>query len=266
MVDFFHAIGTHLQFPVPVTFILLFVAHLHGQGFAPQSITSIISVLSYFHKVNGFSDPTKNFIVTKMLTGARNLRKSCDIRLPITLPILTHLIAALPQVFNSNYKCLMLRAMMVLAFRAYLRVGEMVPRSKNSTQTCLHIHDIVMAGESITLSFRRFKHSGKQGPQSVQADFPIYPARFLSEFVQARGNFSAPLFSFIDGSPLLRNEFDSSLKRLLQFCGFHTDSFKGHSFRIGAATAAALRGESDAQIRVAGRWNSDAFRRYIRIA
>ncbi len=39
---------------------------------------------------------------------------------------------------------------------------------------------------------------------------------------------------------------------------------KGHSFRIGAATFAAERGFSDAQIRSMGRWQSDAFRKYIR--
>ena len=61
-------------------------------------------------------------------------------------------------------------------------------------------------------------------------------------------------------------EFDFLLKHLLEFCGLSSQVFKGHSFRIGAATSAALRGESDAQIRAAGRWSSDAFRKYIRVA
>ena len=67
----------------------------------------------------------------------------------------------------------------------------------------------------------------------------------------------------------LRFEFDASLKQLLHFCGYDTSgydtsAFKGHSFHIGAATAAALRGDSDVQIRAAGRWTSDAFKKYIR--
>ena len=65
---------------------------------------------------------------------------------------------------------------------------------------------------------------------------------------------------------MLRSEFDASLKRLFSFCGYQSSSFKGRNFRIGAATAAALWGETDAQIRAAGRWSSDAFRKYIRIA
>ena len=42
------------------------------------------------------------------------------------------------------------------------------------------------------------------------------------------------------------------LPLLLRFYGYHTSSFNGYSFRIGAATAAALRGESNACIRAAG--------------
>ena len=76
----------------------------------------------------------------------------------------------------------------------------------------------------------------------------------------------APLFAYADGSVMLRREFDALLKRLLLFSGFNPKVFKGHSFRIGAATSAALRGDSDAKIRAAGRWASDAFRKYIRIA
>ena len=65
------------------------------------------------------------------------------------------------------------------------------------------------------------------------------------------------LFAYSDCSPMLRSEFDVSLKRLLGFCGYQTSAFKGNSFRIGAATAAALRGEADAQIRAAGKCTTD---------
>ena len=92
----------------------------------------------------------------------------------------------------------------------------------------------------------------------------IYPARFLWEFLSVRGVVPAPLFTYPDGLPSLHVEFDASLKQLLHFCGYDTSAFKGHSFRIGAAIAAALRGDSDAQIRAAGRWTSDALKKYIR--
>ena len=163
----------------------------------------------------------------------------------------------------------MLRAMMVLAFKAYLRVGEMVP---GSARTGLQRQDISLNGDLISVSFRHFKHSRKHGSQSLQIPGGVIPASLISpascvrDFLHARGTVQGPLFAYVDGTPMLRREFDFLLKHLLEFCGLSSQVFKGHSFRIGAATSAALRGESDAQIRAAGRWSSDAFRKYIRVA
>ena len=272
LITFHDSLCLPTQLPVSVPMMLLFIAHLHAAGSAPASVVSTVSAVAYFHKINGLADPSHCFAVTKVLAGVRSLGAVPDVRLPVTLPVLSRLVHALPALFSSRYKCLMLRAMMVLAFKAYLRIGEMVPRSRSMVRGCLHVDDVLISGDLITLSFRRFKHSSIQGPQSLQIQgacspgSSIYVAAFLRDFLRARGAKQALLFAYPDGSPMLRREFDVALKQLLIFCGYQTSAFKGHSFRIGAATAAALRGESDAQIRAAGRWTSDAFRRYIRIA
>ena len=117
--------------------VLLFIAHLYASGSAPASIVSTVSAMAYFHNINGFHDPSNCFMVSKLLAGARNLGTVPDVRLPVTLPVLSRLVQALPTVFASRYKCLMLRAMMVLAFKAYLRIGEMVPRSRGTIRGCL---------------------------------------------------------------------------------------------------------------------------------
>ena len=55
------------------------------------------------------------------------------------------------------------------------------------------------------------------------------------------------------------------LTACLSHAGYDCSQYKCHSFRIGAATTAATRGFTDAQIQTMGRWRSAAFRRYIRI-
>ncbi|KAK2176954.1 hypothetical protein NP493_628g01036 [Ridgeia piscesae] len=77
--------------------------------------------------------------VTKVLGGVRSLGAVPDVRLPVTLPVLSRLVHALPALFSSRYKCLMLRAMMVLAFKVYLRICKMVPRSRSMVRGCLHV-------------------------------------------------------------------------------------------------------------------------------
>ena len=151
----------------------------------PLQAVSIISAVGYFHKNNGFPDRTNNYIVGRLLAGARNLGSVTDVRLPVTLPILVRLVQAIPTVFSSHYRRIMLRAMMVLAFRAYLRVGEMVPRSRSTTQGCLQLGDVYIASDLINVSFHHFKHSASQGPQCLQVRCDclqgslIYPAAFL---------------------------------------------------------------------------------------
>ena len=165
----------------------------------------------------------------------------------------------------------MMRMIMVLAFQAYLRIGEIIPRSKSDVHGCLRLGDVVIVEDVLAVNFLHFKHSAKQGPQTLRVKKTLIdgtnidPFNILQEFLIARGYVQAPLCSRPDGTPMVRHEFDAALKYLLIFSGLNTSHFKGHSLRIGSA-AAAMRGVSDAQIRAAGRWSADAFKRYIRLA
>ena len=50
----------------------------------------------------------------------------------------------------------------------------------------------------------------------------------------------------------------------LREIGVQASLFAGHSFRIGAATTAAVAGIEDSMIQTLGRWYSAAFLTYIR--
>ena len=131
-------VGSTADLPISVSLLLWFIAHLFAGGAAPASIISVVAALSYFNKVNGFADPAKNFVVAKALAGARGMRSRFDIRLPVTGAILGRLVHALPIVFSCRYTCIIMKAMMVLAFAAFLRVGEMVPCTLSNDAHCLH--------------------------------------------------------------------------------------------------------------------------------
>jgi len=77
---------------------------------------------------------------------------------------------------------------------------------------------------------------------------------------------SSPLFinDDVDYAPLLRNTFLKYLKDTLARLGYVNNEYKGHSFRIGAASSAASAGVEDHVIQILGRWSSDCYTRYIR--
>ena len=54
------------------------------------------------------------------------------------------------------------------------------------------------------------------------------------------------------------------MRNALQAIGLPYQNFAGHSFRIGAATAAARAGVEDSKIQAMGRWSSGAFLAYIK--
>ena len=259
------------KLPVSHTDILLYIAHLHQQKMAPSSISCQLSAISHFHKMKGLGDPCKHFLVIKAVTGTRNLTRSIDVRLPITRPMLRSLIDALPSNTKDGYERKLLTAMFTMAFHGFLRIGEMIPRSRKLASQALSIKDIELA-DSMVITLHQFKHSSKQGAQTIriQKDHSFgrryCPVNAMRKYLAIRGHKTGPLFLLHDGNPYIRSRFDQRLRSCLISCNFSTISYKGHSFRIGAATDAAERGCSDAQIRNLGRWASDAYRKYIRIS
>ena len=74
---------------------------------------------------------------------------------------------------------------------------------------------------------------------------------------------SDPLF-IKDECALDRELFITSLKHILDICGYHSNLYNGHSFRIGASTSAGSVNIQDHLIKTLGRWSSDSYCRYIR--
>ena len=93
----------------------------------------------------------------------------------------------------------------------------------------------------------------------------VCPVQSLLDYFSVRGTVHGPLFINQDGSPVLRSEFSKMLSSVIQLCNLDPNRYKGHSFRIGAATYAAEQDLPDSKIRQLGRWTSDAFKKYIRI-
>ena len=58
--------------------------------------------------------------------------------------------------------------------------------------------------------------------------------------------------------------FRVSLFYILKSIGISTKEYNTHSFRIGAATSAKAAGISDVYIQMLGRWQSDAFKTYVK--
>ncbi len=67
-----------------------------------------------------------------------------------------------------------------------------------------------------------------------------------------------------ESKPVVKSWFVNQIREVLGTLGVPQHDYAGHSFRIGAATTAAMAGVEDSTIQTLGRWHSSAFLQYVR--
>lgn len=200
-------------------------------------------------------------------------------RLPITGEVLRRLRAALfpsgdpAGAVQYRYDSILLWAACCLAFFGFLRSGEFTSRPGESPAICFS--DLSVDSKSnpstIKIQIRRSKTDQFGQGTSVyvsKTNSVLCPVSALSWYLAQRPTTvleDSPLFIHQDGSPLTRDQFVRWVKEALRAAGIDSSKYTGHSFRIGAASAAAQAGIPDHLIKALGRWESEAYQLYIRI-
>ncbi|XP_062572816.1 integrase/recombinase xerD homolog isoform X2 [Saccostrea cucullata] len=265
---------TRPEFPTEVAQVICFVSWLHKEGKSHNTINTYVAGLSYYHRLNGFTDPTQFFIIKKLIKGAQQLSGTPDIRLPITPQILRKIVHAVKNTISEKFNRLLLRAMFTLSFFAFLRVGEITAKSPRNIKNVIQMENLKLDKpltnpKYMTLTLRHFKHNASCRPVCLQIATQkcksICPVRAMVKYIEARGSAQGPLFTFDNCNPISQAYFTSELKNVVLYTGLDPKLYRSHSFRIGAASYAFHSKVSEEKIRLMGRWNSNAVKRYFRI-
>ena len=83
---------------------------------------------------------------------------------------------------------------------------------------------------------------------------PICPVTAVLEYVRVRQDEPGPFFVSRVKTPVTKAWLVQQVRHVLRSLGLPQDDYAGHSFRIGAATSAALAGIEDSTIQALGRW------------
>ena len=224
--------------------------------------------ISYVHKLRGFPDPTKSFLIQKLLS-ALSRKPSVDVRLPVTRPVLHELIRSLRFTNSSAFQRSLYATMFLVAFYGLFRIGELATTSTRVAASVIQFNNLTfLSTHEAKISISNYKHNTSNRPFDIilarEVSQPFCPVAALLQYCSTRGDRPGPLFCHADYSPISGHQFNRELQRCLAFCGLDTSRYKSHSFRIGGACHAADKGYSDAQIRALGRWKSEAFKIYLR--
>lgn len=258
--------GNH--WPASKTEVMMYIAFMSTGGWSASSIMSHSAAISYVHRVNEWPDPSDCFVIRKMKEGCRRTHLP-DTRCPITYNVLCRLVDILSSVCSSEYETIMFRATFLLAFFGFLRVGEFTSPSKSADASRIIARkDIKFHSEGmiVNLRFSKTDQRGVSYPLSFAkaSNAAFCPVVAVSKFIEIRGQIEGPLFIHFNRTTLTRHQFASVLKMGIRGLGLPTSEFTSHSFRIGAATSAAMCGLSDSEIQALGRWKSSSFKLYIR--
>ena len=208
-----------------------------------------------------------------MLRGCRwslpnQVHPSC---LPITPAILRFLHSRWSN-HHDDYNTVCLWAACCIAFFGFLRCGEFTCSSWQCyTRSVLSLEDVAINSREdptvVHLTLQQSKtdvfgagvtiHLGRTGDH-------LCPVSAILAYLARRPPTPGPLFLLHSGHPLSRRMLVSTVRATLSSAGVEVGHINGHSFRIGAATAAAQAGLSDSTIQQLGRRKSSAFTRYLR--
>lgn len=188
-------------------------------------------------------------------------------------PSILHRIRRLWNERTTRGEYIMPWAAMTLCFFGFFRSGELTVPSREAFDTNTHLSwgDVAINDarnpQAIKVRLRRSKTDQfGNGVEVVvgRTGDDLCPVAAVAAFMVKRGRAPGPFFVFPDGTPLTKATFVEIVRKAVGELGLPEEQFAGHSFRIGAATAAAQAGLEDSTIMTLGRWSSAAFLRYIR--
>ena len=248
--------------------MLLFISHLYTRGCTSSTMRVYTSAVRSLHVEEGHGNPLENYLrVKQSLRACDNITRKPVKKLPITLDILTDMYTLMG---NSTHDR-MLWAAFTLAFYGGLRAAEL------TVNTNFH-QDINMCQEDVkfishknipimTIYIKTSKTDVKGvGFHIVIACVDHVTCAYCAMDRYLKFNSSNPkdpLFKY-EGVLLNRSLYQKALKLYVSALGYPAESYSGHSLRAGCATSAAAAGMMDWEIKLLGRWKSDAYQGYIR--
>ena len=264
-------------FPVSQTMLCSFAAHLADQGLSPQTIKTYLAGVRNMQLSLGLPDPRDQSslrMLRRVLAGisrANHGTTSARVRLPVTPSLLRQICHYLEATVHNER--VVLWAICCLAFFGCFRLGELLLESPASFDHRRHLAwgDVAVDNEANPRTLRIHLKQSKTDQFGRGADVVVgttgrelCPVSAVLGYIAIRGSQPGPFFLKPRAGPITKAHFVGELRTVISSLGFPQEQFAGHSFRIGAATSAALAGMEDSSIQLLGRWSSAAFLRYVR--
>ncbi len=260
-------------FPISIPIVCAFMVHcFESRKMQPSSIRGLLAGVQFHLRCldPSISSLLENPSIKLLLNGfKREKPQGNDLRLPFTPSLLHKLIIHLRKGCFGPYIDSLLETVFLTAFYGFLRCGEFTTRSQTfDPSRDLTISDVTLHDHYFCVFLKHSKTDKDRKGTSVvisRINSDFCPLSSMVRYLRSRAQAShrEPLFLTEKGEPLSRAWFTSRLRLLCQACGLPPERYTAHSFRIGAATTAAMVAPVPT-LKAMGRWSSAAYERYLR--
>lgn len=251
--DWCAANGTLPHSPVSPTLLSHYIAAQVNAGKTIATIKQTIAALSFFHRVNGYEDPTKNELIRRTLKGARRTIGTAPVKKqPLRIPVLKAIISNIDKNSAIGRRD---AALILLGFAGAFRRSELI---------ALDVADLrlTIAGDgrpAYEVTVRRSKTDQEAAGMSkgifcATGDKDLCPVDALREYLSYCNIQNGPLFIRIrKGDKIAQNErlSDRTVARVVQLRAKNAGvelNLAGHSLRSGFITSAAEAGRTERSI------------------
>ena len=279
----FSAFCTHFNIlsPFPVTEHLLccFAAFLADQGLAPQTVKGYLAAVRNMQVSLGLPDPRDQSslpMLKRVQAGIQRIRSvagpASRTRLPITASVLERIRGQLESSCHPHKE--LLWAVACTAFFGFFRLGELCPATASQVQPTASIMwgDVAVDSRENPTMVRIHLKRSKCDQFGVGANIilgrtgqSLCPVTAIIAYLVIRGSGPGVFFQRPQAQVVTKAWFVDQLRSILSAVGLPQHLYAGHSFRIGAATTAAMAGVEDSTIQTLGRWQSAAYLQYVRM-
>jgi hypothetical protein len=255
--------------PATDTVLIQYVAFLFNKGLKGSTIKVYLSAVRSLHVFSNLPPPVHSEKLLLALKGASKMSSPPDRKLPITYQLLSEMLPYL----EGRHDELLLKTVMCTTFFGCFRAGEVCLPDKETFSARAHLTygDVTFdaALSTVTLHLKQSKtdtlNQGvhvKIGCSGTLVCAYCLLQRFIDQHPCPMPH--SPLF--VDNSMLIlrKSYLISTTKLVLALMGYDPSKYSGHSYRAGSATTGAAAGFSAWELKMLGRWSSNAYQLYLR--
>lgn len=235
--------------------IELWLTDLSLKHLSHSTILSRVSALKYYCDTHNI-DPCilATHRIKRMLKGIKSKAPVKKITKALSQKRLIRLISTSSALFPKQLT-IKINSMLSLAFYGFLRPSEYCNTTSNHS---LLRKNITLKRSSLSFTLATYKHAVKASEIKVTATQDAScPVHWLKKYLALTPANTSPRLYDMDAQ-LFRSHLTALCKKA------HITPITPHSLRHGGATWAAHKGWSDARLKAHGRWNSEAYKVYVK--